>query len=59
MSNKINLGITGKDALAQLAAMQGITPAQALKNEIAKHRAFSGRGALYRANIIGGKKKFF
>lgn len=48
-----SMGITGREAIASLARKQGTNPDAVLKKEMAAHRAFSRRGALYRADIMG------
>lgn len=50
---QIDTGMTGREALARLAKRRKTTVAQVLKSEIAAHRASCGRGALYRADIMG------
>jgi len=57
-SNSIgNIGITGREAIALLARRNGTTCGAVLKKEIAEHRRFSRRGALYRADIMGTGKR--
>lgn len=56
---QIDTGMTGREALASLARRRGATVAQVLKSEIAAHRASCGRGALYRADIMGTSDALF
>ena len=56
---QIDTGMTGREALARLAKRRKTTVAQVLKSEIAAHRASCGRGALYRADIMGTSDTLF
>ena len=57
MKNEIgSIGITGREAIARIARKDGTTSGAVLKKEIAAHRRFSRRGALYRADIMGVRK---
>ena len=57
---QIKTGMTGSEALARIARREGTSPAAVLKKELAAHRASCGRGALYRADILGtGGVSFF
>lgn len=47
------IGITGREAIARIARRSGATAGAILEREIAEHRRFSRRGALYRADIMG------
>ena len=52
-----NIEMTGREAIERLARMNGTTPGAILEKEIQKHRRFSSRGALYRADIMGKPKE--
>ena len=42
-----------KQAARRIAEKTGTTAADVAKNDMRRHRLLSGRGALYRANIMG------
>ncbi len=49
----LGTGMTGREALRRIARRDGISEGEALRREIAAHRAASRRGSLYRADIMG------
>ena len=57
MGTNIGIRATGdREAIERIAAKRGMTAEAVMRKERARMRKLFGRGALYRADIMGGRK---